>query len=351
MQNAQDAARRTLAAPLQVGVWLPVYGSWLRTMELPAASSVGICLALARQAEELNYDFLYASENLLNPIHGPMENVIDAWSLIAALAPMTGRIGLVGAIKPGFRSPLQAARLIDTVTSLSNRNVSLSVVCGWWEEEFETAGVAWLDHGGRYDRADAFLDELFELFDDSKFGLSCQRRPDLWVAGHSSRAIDMAVRNGGCLFLNGMDDEALARQIRKVRQINDTYGKTIAIAINAHVIAEPTRQAAQERLDRLVAKRDPASIAYFRDIMAQSGAESWKGLSDMEMVDSNAGFAAGLIGDYRRVQSRLTDLHDMGVDRILCQFDDPERDAAVFMREVVAPIRARMDQKDALPAH
>ncbi|MFK7880808.1 LLM class flavin-dependent oxidoreductase [Roseobacter sp.] len=351
MQIVQEGARRTRAAQLQVGVWLPVYGSWLRTTELPISSNVQACLALAQHADALNYDFLYASENLLNPIHGLSANLIDAWSLIAALAPMTERVGLIGAIKPGFRSPLQAARIIDTTASLANRKVSLNIVCGWWEEEFDRAGVPWLDHSRRYDRADAFLDDLYALFEGSQMGVSRQHRPCLWVAGHSARAIDMAARNGGCLFLNGMDDEALARQVRKVKTASGTNQTNVTVAINAHVIAAPTQSAANDRLESFVAKKDQTSIAYFRDVMAQSGAESWKGLSDLEMVDSNAGFAAGMIGDYDTLRSRLAALHDMGVDRILCQFDHPERDAALFMQEVVAPVRAQIERKDVLPAH
>lgn len=348
MQIGPKHIRVADAGSLQFGIWLPVYGSWLRTRELPTSGSVTTCLAIAKQARELNYDFLYASENLLNPIHGPAAKVIDAWSLIASIAPMIDHIGLIGAIKPGFRSPLQVARTIDTIASMANRSVSMSVVCGWWKEEFDKAGVAWLNHDERYNRADNFVTELYELFDGPELELSRPFRPDLWVAGHSSHAIELAAKHSGCLFLNGMHDEALAGQIRKVKMACELYGTSVKIAINAHVIAEPTQQAARDRLDRLVAQRNLTSIAYFRRVMAQSGAVGWEGLSDVDMVDSNAGFAAGLIGSYRELSARLISLRSIGVDRIICQFDDAERDAAVFMHEVVSPVRAYLEKENSV---
>jgi len=49
----------------------------------------------ARQVEALGFDFLYASENLLNCIHGPSESVADAWSILAAIAVVTSQPGQV----------------------------------------------------------------------------------------------------------------------------------------------------------------------------------------------------------------------------------------------------------------
>lgn len=340
----EGLAGNTPAAPgasgLQVGIWLPVYGGWLRTLDRPASASIAACLQTAQLAEACGYDFLYASENLLNPVHGPSAAVIDAWSLLSAVAATTQRVDLCAAVKPGFRSALQVARMIDTVVALAGRNLSLSIVCGWWQTEFDRAGVDWLDHSGRYDRAEAFLDDLYRLFDTEDSGLAPNHRPEAWIAGHSGRAIAMAAQNGECLFLNGMDDTALTQQITAMRAAAARSGRKVEIAINAHVIAGPTQAAAQARLDRLIAGRDLDTIAYFRDVMQQSGATSWADLSDVEMVDSNAGFAAGLIGDYASLRSRLRHLHEMGVDRVLCQFDDPAVDVPAFMANVVDPVRA-----------
>ncbi|MBD3624018.1 MAG: LLM class flavin-dependent oxidoreductase, partial [Rhodobacteraceae bacterium] len=77
---------------MRFGIWLPVYGGWLRSRDTDPGIDVAACIRTATLAEAAGYDFLYASENLLNPIHGPEARVIDAWSLLAAIAPMTRRI-------------------------------------------------------------------------------------------------------------------------------------------------------------------------------------------------------------------------------------------------------------------
>jgi FMNH2-dependent dimethyl sulfone monooxygenase len=88
---------------MEFGIWLPVYGGWLRSLDAPTGPDVAACLAIAQQAEALGFDFLYASENLLNCIHGPRESVADAWSILAAIGAVTSKVGLCGAVKPGFR--------------------------------------------------------------------------------------------------------------------------------------------------------------------------------------------------------------------------------------------------------
>ncbi|MFD1488828.1 LLM class flavin-dependent oxidoreductase [Ancylobacter vacuolatus] len=96
--------------------------------DTPTGPDVAACLAIAQQAEALGFDFLYASENLLNCIHGPRESVADAWTILAAIAAVTHKVGLCGAVKPGFRSPFLVARMLDTLTRISERRRSISPV-------------------------------------------------------------------------------------------------------------------------------------------------------------------------------------------------------------------------------
>jgi FMNH2-dependent dimethyl sulfone monooxygenase len=73
--------------------------------------------------------------------------------------------------------------------------------------------------------------------------------------------------------------------------------------------------------------------------MEASGAAAWTDLTDLQMVDSNSGFDAQLIGSFSDVRSRLATLSELGVDKIVCQFDDPMRDVGPFMQHVIRPLR------------
>jgi len=347
-----------------VGIWLPVYGGWLRTLDQTSAPHIPTCLAIAQQAEAIGFDFLYASENLLNCIHGPEAGVADAWSLLGAIGAKTSRIGIVGAVKPGFRSPFLMARMIDTLTQIAGRRLAVNVVCGWWRREFELSGVPYLDHAGRYKRADEFLRDFYRLFNPPvemvaaeasgdetgadadlqaspcTYGLDPASLPEMWVCGHSRQATEMAAEWADCLFLNGMSDSELTQHIIAVKQAAQRWNRKISIAVNAYVIAAETREQAVARRGAVLGKIDREKIAFFREIMAESGAAAWDGLSDQQMVDSNAGFEANLIGSFEDIRARLEQLSGIGVDTVVCQFDDPMRDAGPFMKHVVEPMRA-----------
>src|SRR4051812_4458358 len=235
---------------MEFGIWLPVYGGWLRSLDAPTGPDVASCLAIAQQAEALGFDFLYASENLLNCIHGPSEGVADAWTILAAIAVVTHKVRLCGAVKPGFRSPFLVARMLDTLSKIAERRLGMNIVCGWWKEEFDLSGVDWLDHDGRYERAAEFLRSLYGLFQPPmelpdanpsdphfqnyageadqapSYGLDHSALPEVWIAGHSAQAVAMAAEWGHCLFLNGMPDDDLKRHIENARQEANRWGRT-----------------------------------------------------------------------------------------------------------------------------
>ncbi|MEP4377962.1 MAG: LLM class flavin-dependent oxidoreductase [Alphaproteobacteria bacterium] len=350
---------------MRIGIWLPVYGGWLRTIDQPAEPDVSACLAIAQQAEAMDFDFLYASENLLNCIHGPQESVADAWTLLAAIAAGTSHINLVGAVKPGFRSPLLVARMIDTLTRIAGRRLGMNVVCGWWRQEFDLSGVEWLDHAKRYRRAESFLQafggffnppaarpaESDELAGDRgaysrpSYGLDVDAFPEIWASGHSAEATRLAAEWCGHLFLNGMSDDALVRHIGSVQQVTRQWNRTVSIALNAYVIAAETRDQALRRREMVIENRDIEKIAFFRDVMEESDSSAWAGLNDLQMVDSNSGFDAGLIGSFEDVRERLVELAELGVDTIVCQFDDPMRDAGPFMKQVIRPLRVELAER------
>lgn len=352
---------------MEIGIWLPVYGGWLRTRERSIGPDVASCLAIAQQGEALGYDFLYVSENLLNCIHGPRVSVIDAWSMVSVLSATTTRIGLCGAVKPGFRPPLLVARMIETCTKVARRPIAINIVCGWWKDEFELADVDWLDHAGRYRRADAFLRSLNRLFhpgmvsataeeilenapfgrsdeegEKSSYGLPPRSYPTIWISGHSQQAARLNGEWGDCIFLNGIEGADLERQIAEARQAAAKWGRSITVALNAFVIATETRAQAEERREHVLRRRNDETIAFFRGAMEVSRAAAWARLSDEQMVDSNAGLSAGLVGSFEDVQERLKQLESIGVNKIVCQFDDPMRDVGPFMARVVRPLRGEM---------
>ena len=252
--------------------------------------------------------------------------------------------------------------MLDTMSKIAERKLGMNIVCGWWKEEFDLSGVDWLDHDGRYDRAAEFLRSLYRLFQPSavireatatdtgsehdieidpspSYGLDESALPEVWIAGHSDRAVQMAAEWGHCLFLNGMGDEELKRRIETVRQEANGWGRTVLVAANAYVIATEAGEQARHRWKSVLAQRNSETIDFFRKVIGRSGAAAWASLGEEQMVDSNAGFELGLIGSFEEIRQRIPKLEAIGLNRIVCQFDDPMRDAGPFMKNVIRPLR------------
>ena len=182
----------------------------------------------------------------------------------------------------------------------TERKLGMNIVCGWWKEEFDLSGVDWLDHDGRYDRAAEFLRSLYGLFQppavvkdatvaetglktqieidpSPSYGLDQSALPEIWIAGHSDRAVQMAAEWGHCLFLNGMSDEELKQRIETARQEANSWGRSIQVAANAYVIATEAADQARQRWKSVVAQRNSQTIDFFRTVIGGSGAAArWK---------------------------------------------------------------------------
>jgi FMNH2-dependent dimethyl sulfone monooxygenase len=320
------------------GLWLPIYGGWLRTGARGDAPSSQLCLDLASAAEKLGYSALYASENFLNCVHGPEHDVVDGWSLLAAAAARTRSIDLVGAIKPGFRPALVAAQMIATVDRISRGRVGINVVCGWWRHEFDACGVAWRSHDEKYAHASEYLRSLERIWrgDQAKprRSLEGRRRPAVWVGGHSDAGLRFAADHADVLFVNGMVPEAL-RQLKRRLAVVLPEGRRPLIAMNAFIVMDESDGAAEQRRARLIATARPELIALYRSAYQEAGASAWAGLSDEQLVEPNGGLAAGLVGSAATIAERLSACVGAGVDYVICQFPDVMADAHAFASSII----------------
>ena len=104
-------------------------------------------LALARRAEEVGFDSVWVPDHLLFRIEGqPPFGAWEGWSLLAALAAATERIGLGALVAcTGYRNPALLAKMADTVDEISGGRLTLGLGAGWYEPEFRAFGFPF-DH-------------------------------------------------------------------------------------------------------------------------------------------------------------------------------------------------------------
>jgi FMN-dependent oxidoreductase (nitrilotriacetate monooxygenase family) len=126
----------------------------------------------AQTAERGKFDFLFLAEGLrLREQNGQIYDLDvvgrpDTFSILAALAAVTERLGLTGTINSTFNEPYDVARQFASLDHLSGGRAAWNVVTSWdafTGENFRRGGF--LAEDQRYERAKTFLQTTRELFD------------------------------------------------------------------------------------------------------------------------------------------------------------------------------------------
>ncbi|ANP50876.1 FMN-dependent oxidoreductase (nitrilotriacetate monooxygenase family) [Streptomyces griseochromogenes] len=126
----------------------------------------------ARTAERAKFDFLFLAEGLrLREQGGEIYDLDvvgrpDTFTVLAALAAVTDRLGLTGTINSTFNEPYEVARQFASLDHLSGGRAAWNVVTSWdafTGENFRRGGF--LPQDERYARAKEFLATAHELFD------------------------------------------------------------------------------------------------------------------------------------------------------------------------------------------
>ncbi|GID30812.1 NtaA/DmoA family FMN-dependent monooxygenase [Paractinoplanes brasiliensis] len=126
---------------------------------------------LAQTAERAKFDFFFLAEGLrLREQAGQIYDLDvvgrpDTFTVLAALAAVTDRLGLAGTINSTFNEPYEVARQFASLDHLSAGRAAWNVVTSWdafTGENFRRGGF--LAESDRYSRATQFLETAKELF-------------------------------------------------------------------------------------------------------------------------------------------------------------------------------------------
>jgi len=142
---------------MQVGLmtpqgWKGEYDGW------QAADAWSRTVELARQAEDLGFESLWAFDHFHTVPEPTDEITFESFSVIAALAPLTTRVRLGHMVVcTAFRNPALTAKLTSTLDVISGGRFELGIGAGWKEDE-------WLAYGYGFptltERLDIFGDHL-----------------------------------------------------------------------------------------------------------------------------------------------------------------------------------------------
>jgi FMN-dependent oxidoreductase (nitrilotriacetate monooxygenase family) len=248
---------------------------------------------LAQTAERAKFDFFFLAEGLrLREQRGRIHDLDvvgrpDTFTVLAALAAVTERIGLSGTINSTFNEPYEVARQFASLDHLSAGRAAWNVVTSWdafTGENFRRAGF--LAREDRYDRAKEFLDTARELWDSwdggaiiadkesgqfivdpseghfahrgsqfdiaGRFGVprSPQGHPVIFQAGDSDAGREFAAADADCIFTRHGKIEAGQHFYQDVKGRLARYGRAqedLKILPAATFVLGDTEAEAEER--------------------------------------------------------------------------------------------------------
>jgi len=148
-----------------------------RHPEVPAggSSDYGHFLRCAQRAEEGLFDMVFFAYGVgvranddppgsLSHFNGSVE--LEPLTLLAALAPMTRRIGLMSTASATYNEPYHVTRKFASLDDISGGRAGWNIVTSWSEQEaWNFSRDTHLDYDTRYDRAREFVEVVTGLWD------------------------------------------------------------------------------------------------------------------------------------------------------------------------------------------
>lgn len=337
---------------MRFGLALPHYDTSLAG---GAVSWAGL-RRVARQAEDAGFDSIWVSDHLFldwSKYGGPddQQGAMECWTTMSALAAATERVRVGSmALCNDFRNPALLAKMIATLDLLSQGRVDVGMGAGWYEPEYDVAGIEFDRPGRRIARLGEAVEIVRRLLEGEELtfegrhydiaGAVCRPRPvqdprpPLWVGGKGDYLLKTAARVAdGWNFswigsIDGYRDRARAADAACADAGRDP--KTLRRSAGAYVLAGSDDADLRRRFERL-AERTP------RGVLTRPGdgtAVSWD--------EFRQGRVAGTV---QEVVDQLGRLEDLGVEEVIVglgalpfQVGD-EEDVGFFGAEIIPALR------------
>ncbi|MEZ3159961.1 LLM class flavin-dependent oxidoreductase [Microbacterium sp. BWT-B31] len=346
---------------MRFGYWTPVFGGWLRNVDIEQEQTpltFAHLAEIARTAEAVGFDVTLIPELNLNDIRGFEGPTFDAWATTTALAAVTQRIELMVALRPSYHPPALAAKQAATIQAISGGRFTLNVVSAWWAEEARQYGVEFRAHDDRYALTAEYVEVLRGLWTETPYshagasftleGTYLEPKPEtlpLIYAGGESEAGRAAISGFADAYLThgGTVDELAAKIDDMRRRRQERGGEPFRhFGMAAYAIVRDTEEEAQAELERITDVRGGAAYASYQEFVSKSQLDTQVDLKDYSV--SNRGLRPGFVGTPKQVAEKILAFEAVGVDTLLLQFSPALAELERFAEQVIPLVRAGSDR-------
>ncbi len=218
--------------------------------------------ASAIEFEAMGFDSLWVCDHLYGP-QSPQIPILEAWSLLSAVAAITERVELGTLVTPaGMRNPAQLGKVIATVDNIAGGRVIPGLGAGWMPREFTDFGVPFPPIGARMRQLRETIELLERMWTEPAVtmqgefvnvrDLVCEpkplRRPPILVGGAGEKVLlRIAARHAATWNNLAAHHHALPHKIDVLREHCRAVGRdpaTITISQQCLVIIAPDEAAA-----------------------------------------------------------------------------------------------------------
>ncbi|MDQ4143070.1 MAG: LLM class flavin-dependent oxidoreductase [Actinomycetota bacterium] len=309
---------------MRLGLALPHYDTSLAGRP---ASWEGVA-RVARVAEQSGFSSIWMSDHLFldwSKYGGPdtRQGSLECWATLSSLSAVTERVRLgTLTLCNDFRAPTLLAKMAASLDQFSGGRLELGMGAGWYEPEYEAAGIPFDKAGTRISRLGEavqivrrllageeleFSGEHYE-FDGAivRPGPVQQPHPPVWIGGKGDFLLKTAARNADGWNFSWLGDfGAYAERSAATDRACETVGRdpsTLRRSVGAYVLAGEDDRDARRRLERLV-ERTPTGVLRGSDT---GTGVSWERFSGSRVT-----------GTPSEVIDRLGSLERFGVEEVI----------------------------------
>ncbi|HUB40602.1 MAG TPA: LLM class F420-dependent oxidoreductase [Streptosporangiaceae bacterium] len=267
---------------------------------------------LATAAEEAGFDSVWVMDHFfqLPPLGGPDAPMLEAYTLLGALAARTRRVQL-GTLVTGvtYRNPAILAKIITTLDVISRGRAILGIGAAWYDVEHRGLGIDYPSNRVRLDMLEEAVQVCREMFtgDDVSF-TGVHYRLD------HARNLPRPVQAGGPKIMIGGGGEK--RTLRLVARYADKCNVTGDVATLARKISVLRQHCAE-------VGRDPAEVAvtWMTPLILTTSDQNTAEVREMLAAAASPAETAGFtVGQPHEIPDMAAGHIDAGADEVIFSF-------------------------------
>ncbi len=267
---------------------------------------------LATAAEEAGFDSVWVMDHFfqLPPLGGPDQPMLEAYTLLGALAARTRRVQL-GTLVTGvtYRSPGVLAKIVTTLDVISRGRAILGIGGAWYDVEHQALGIDYPSDRVRLDMLEEAVQVCRAMFtgDDVSFSGTHYRLDH-------ARNLPRPVQAGGPKIMIGGGGEK--RTLRLVARYADQCNVTGDVSTLARKIGVLHRHCAE-------VGRDPAEVkvTWMTPLILTTSSQNTAEMREMLAAAGSAEEIAGFtVGQPDEIPSLVAGHIEAGADEVIFSF-------------------------------